>query len=90
MEGSCSTGQSPQWAVVPVEEDEKMVAPSKRVILKTKNITATEMNLKTLDLTPREGKIYQNMYLIISDDNCDEIHFPIEFPNQQCPSGMPH
>jgi hypothetical protein len=21
MEGSCSTGQSPQWAVVPVEED---------------------------------------------------------------------
>jgi hypothetical protein len=23
MEGSCSTGQSPQWAVVPVEEDEE-------------------------------------------------------------------
>jgi hypothetical protein len=23
MEGSCSTGQSPQWAVVPVEEEEK-------------------------------------------------------------------
>jgi len=22
MEGHCSTGQSPQWAVVPVEEDE--------------------------------------------------------------------
>jgi hypothetical protein len=22
MEGSCSTGQSPQWAVVPVEEGE--------------------------------------------------------------------
>jgi hypothetical protein len=22
MEGSCSTGQSPQWAVVPVEEEE--------------------------------------------------------------------
>jgi hypothetical protein len=22
MEGYCSTGQSPQWAVVPVEEDE--------------------------------------------------------------------
>jgi hypothetical protein len=21
MEGSCSTGQSPQWAVVPVEEE---------------------------------------------------------------------
>jgi hypothetical protein len=22
MEGSCSTGQSPQWAAVPVEEEE--------------------------------------------------------------------
>jgi hypothetical protein len=22
MEGSCSSGQSPQWAVVPVEEEE--------------------------------------------------------------------
>jgi hypothetical protein len=23
MEGSCSTGQNPQWAVVPVEEEEE-------------------------------------------------------------------
>ena len=23
MEGHCSTGQSPQWAVVPMEEDEE-------------------------------------------------------------------
>jgi hypothetical protein len=23
MEGSCSTGQSPQWAVVPVEEEKE-------------------------------------------------------------------
>jgi hypothetical protein len=23
MEGPCSTGQSPQWAVVPVEEEEE-------------------------------------------------------------------
>jgi hypothetical protein len=23
MEGYCSTGQSPQWAVVPVEEEEE-------------------------------------------------------------------
>jgi hypothetical protein len=23
MEGSCSTGQSPQWAVVPVQEEEE-------------------------------------------------------------------
>jgi hypothetical protein len=26
MEGSCSTGQSPQWAVVPVEEEEELAA----------------------------------------------------------------
>jgi hypothetical protein len=26
MEGSCSTGQSPQWALVPVEEEEKIKA----------------------------------------------------------------
>jgi hypothetical protein len=25
MEGYCSTGQSPQWAVVPVEEEERNV-----------------------------------------------------------------
>jgi hypothetical protein len=24
MEGSCSTGQSPQWAVVPVEEEKEV------------------------------------------------------------------
>ena len=23
MEGHCSTGQSPQWAIVPMEEDEE-------------------------------------------------------------------
>jgi len=67
-----------------------MVAPSKTVILKTKNVTITELNLKTLDLTPWEREIYQSMYLIISDDKYDEIHFPVEFPNQHCPSGMPH
>jgi len=25
MEGHCSTGQSPQWAVVPMEEEEEEV-----------------------------------------------------------------
>jgi hypothetical protein len=25
MEGSCSTSQSPQWAIVPVEEEEEDV-----------------------------------------------------------------
>jgi hypothetical protein len=26
MEGTCSTGQSPQWAVVPVEEDDSLIS----------------------------------------------------------------
>jgi hypothetical protein len=26
MEGFCSTGQSPQWAVVPVEEEEEYIS----------------------------------------------------------------
>jgi hypothetical protein len=28
MEGCCSTGQSPQWAVVPVEEEEVLLESS--------------------------------------------------------------
>ena len=27
MEGHCSTGQSPQWAVVPVEEEKEVLTP---------------------------------------------------------------
>jgi hypothetical protein len=30
MEGSCSTGQSRQWAVVPVEEEEEYVLSKDR------------------------------------------------------------
>ena len=26
MEGHCSTGQSPQWALVPMEEEEEVIA----------------------------------------------------------------
>ena len=28
MEGHCSTGQGPQWDVVPMEEEEEEVCPS--------------------------------------------------------------
>jgi hypothetical protein len=31
MEGSCSTGQSTQWAVVSVEEEEAMKAHNKKI-----------------------------------------------------------
>jgi hypothetical protein len=32
MEGSCSTGQSPQWAVVPMEEEEVFVLQTLRPV----------------------------------------------------------
>jgi hypothetical protein len=40
MEGSCSTGQSPQRAVVPVEEEEE--------ILRSKRLGKTEPKLPVL------------------------------------------
>jgi hypothetical protein len=56
MEGSCSTGQSPQWAVVPVEEEEEeegdeYLAVRKRGIVRPHNqpTTAQETCSKGLD-----------------------------------------
>jgi hypothetical protein len=34
MEGYCSTGQSPQWAVVPMEEEEKVKVWETKPLLK--------------------------------------------------------
>jgi hypothetical protein len=40
MEGSCSTGQSPQWAVVPVdEEDNPLPHPSLKIVFMSTNGT---------------------------------------------------
>jgi len=33
MEGHCSTGQSPQWAVVPMEEEEEEEGEEEKVFL---------------------------------------------------------
>jgi len=33
MEGHCSTGQSPQWAVVPMEEEEKEEEEEEEVVV---------------------------------------------------------
>jgi hypothetical protein len=41
MEGSCATGQTPQWAVVLVEEEEEEAANKSR---------ALRMTAKSLDL----------------------------------------
>jgi len=34
MEGYCSTGQSPQWAVVPMEEEEEEEEEIKKRVMK--------------------------------------------------------
>ena len=39
MEGHCSTGQSPQWAVVPMEEEEE-----ERVTLREERVTLREVS----------------------------------------------
>jgi hypothetical protein len=36
MEGHCSTGQSPQWAVVPMEEEEESLFTFRRKASMTK------------------------------------------------------
>ena len=49
MDGHCSTGQSPQWAVVPMEEkeeEEEELKPSSGCVRKIKDKTLTPINLK--------------------------------------------
>jgi len=36
MEGHCSTGQSPQWAVVPMDEEEEKMKKKKKKTKKKK------------------------------------------------------
>ena len=47
MEGYCSTGQSPQWAVVPMEEEEE----ADRSHIKTTSLTSSSV----ANLCPRKA-----------------------------------
>jgi tRNA1(Val) A37 N6-methylase TrmN6 len=52
MEGSCSTGQSPQWAVVPVEEEESTIRYNNKntqITVLNRNITVHTLNMKECD-----------------------------------------
>jgi hypothetical protein len=44
MEGHCSTGQSPQWAVVPMEEEEVVTEYRLRLHYKGQSVTALQGN----------------------------------------------
>ena len=72
-----------------LDNDVEIQNVSKKVILTTKNSTATELNKDILKLLPGEQRIYLSIDSIVSDDINDAIDFPIEFLNQQCPSGLP-
>jgi hypothetical protein len=50
MEGSCSTGQSPQWAVVPVEEEEEDVNVAV-AYFRTLSQRSFERDMKTFQIT---------------------------------------
>jgi hypothetical protein len=55
MEGSCSTGQSPQWAVVPVDEEEEeeevLLSGSRRMYTSLDGVSFRTMSpSKTLNI----------------------------------------
>jgi hypothetical protein len=62
---------------------------SKRVILAPTNAQTLQMNRKIIDLLPGEPVIYYSADSVVSEDPSDTINFPIEFLNDQTPSGMP-
>lgn len=60
-----------------------------KVILTPKNVDATELNFKLLELITGDTTTYMSIDTMISDDPNDAIDFPVEFLHEQCPSGMP-
>jgi len=53
VEGHCSTGQSPQWAVVPMEEEEEVVSYLVRKLVNmfiTRALLLTKTKLMTYSL----------------------------------------
>ena len=68
----------------------EVLETSKKIILTSKNDTAAKLNEEILNLIiDTEEKSYESIDSMIIDDIDDSIDFPIEFLNQQCPSGMP-
>jgi hypothetical protein len=53
MEGSCSTGQNPQWAVVPVEEEEEECR-----LLRNMDLTLVVVCIRVRHMFPDEKPVY--------------------------------
>lgn len=62
---------------------------ARRVIVAPTNAHTLEMNRKIIGLLPGEFEIYYSADSVVSEDPTDVINFPIEFLNDQTPSGMP-
>lgn len=62
---------------------------SKRVIVAPENAQTLEMNRKIIDAMTGESMIYYSADSIDSEDPQDCLNFPVEFLNEQTPSGMP-
>jgi len=62
---------------------------SKRVIVAPTNARTLEMNRKIIGILAGEPTIYYSADSAVSEDPNDAINYPVEFLNDQTPSGMP-
>ncbi|XP_070494675.1 uncharacterized protein [Chironomus tepperi] len=62
---------------------------SKRVIVAPTNNQTLEMNRKIIDSIQGNSQIYYSADSMVCEDPSDELNFPVEFLNNQTPSGMP-
>ncbi|KII68452.1 ATP-dependent DNA helicase PIF1 [Thelohanellus kitauei] len=62
---------------------------TKRVIVAPTNSETLYMNHKIIELIPGDPQIYYSADSIISEDLNDTLNYPVEFLNNQTPSGMP-
>ena len=62
---------------------------SKRVIVAPTNTQTLNMNRKIIDLIDGDSQIYYSADSVVSEDPNDALNFPVEFLNEQTPSGMP-
>ena len=69
------------------ELDEESIASS--VILSPKNEDTMTINDEVLDMLPGEHAIYYSADSVITEDEDEQEHYPVEFLNSLTPSGMP-
>jgi hypothetical protein len=62
---------------------------SKRVVVAPTNEQSLEMNRTIIGLLPGDPAIYYSADSVVSEDPNDAANYPVEFLNDQTPSGMP-